>query len=77
MAIKTMEVVVCDFKHKHDRPAVAMIQIDVCGQHAMMFADRKPDPMKCPHCGNTYTTQGGLNHHITVKHKGKKIKAVS
>lgn len=76
MAIKQMEVVVCDFKHKHDRPAVNRIEVDVCAQHELMFADRQPDPQMCDECGRTFKTESGLNHHMTVKHPNVKRKAV-
>lgn len=73
MAIKQIEVAVCDFKHKHDRQAVERIEIDVCATHAKMFEDRQADPYECPHCHRTdFKSLGGLNKHITTQHPGKK-----
>lgn len=68
MAIKQIEVAVCDFNHKHDTPAVERIEIDVCTTHSHMFADRQPDPFTCPECGRGFKIAGSLKHHMTVKH---------
>jgi hypothetical protein len=77
MAVKKLEVVVCDFPHKHDRPAVAQVTIDVCSTHDQMFADLGSAKVVCPECGGEYTEKG-LTRHFNSKHKGKKrIKAVS
>ena len=73
MTIKKVEIAVCDFNHKHDKPGVARIEIDVCAVHDKMFADREGDPIVCPHCGkDTFKTLQGLNNHITRQHPGKK-----
>jgi len=77
MAIKQVEMAVCDFKHKHDMPAIARIEIDVCSVHNRMFEDREPDPLDCPHCDRTFASQQGLNKHIGAIHPGKsRVKAV-
>jgi hypothetical protein len=76
---KKIEVVVCDFPHKRDRPAVQPVTIDVCAQHARLFEHVEPESQfECELCGNKFKKVAGLNHHWTVKHKGKKrIKAAS
>lgn len=77
MAVKKLEVVVCDFPHKRDRPATGQVTIDVCPTHEQMFADAGSQ-FECELCGNKFKKVAGLNHHWTVKHKGKKrIKAAS
>jgi hypothetical protein len=77
MAVKKMEVVVCDFPHKHDRPAVAQVTIDVCHVHDQMFADVSTPKVVCRECGGEFTEKG-LTRHFNSKHKGKKrMRAVS
>lgn len=79
MTVKKIEVVVCDFPHKRERPAVNQVTIDVCAQHDQLFADVEVAPQfECELCGTKYKKLAGLNHHWTVKHKGRKrIKAAS
>jgi hypothetical protein len=73
MAIKKIEMAICDFNHKHDKPAVKRIKIDVCAIHDHMFEGREADPLVCEYCNkDTFKTLQGLNNHITRQHPGKK-----
>jgi hypothetical protein len=68
MAVKTMEVVVCDFPHKNDRPAVARVTIDVCSVHDKVFADVQ-NSFECDVCGHSFKSKGALGKH-KLTHNG-------
>lgn len=63
MATKVIEVVVCDLAHKHDRPAVDRVTIDVCAQHAEALR-ASTQQFHCT-CGRGFSKKQGLVMHQT------------
>lgn len=64
---KQLTVKVCDFPHKHDRPAATTLSVDVCSQHAGVLGgdDHK---VECPECGNRYSPGAGMAKHRQLQH---------
>ena len=68
MTTKILEVVVCDLC-KADRPAIARIEIDVCGMHdAALEAKIGEVRVPCEHCGRTFKNNAGLGRHRATAH---------
>lgn len=71
MTTRLMEVVVCDLC-KHDRRAVARMEIDVCDRHVHQLEERMADAAHiCGQCGKSFGTEAGLRiHRGQQQHKG-------